>query len=85
MPNKNYQKGARKERKIVNAAREEGKIAFRSAGSHSIVDVCVIDMKNRKILFIQSKSKRLSAKEKEEYKELEKMTGTFEVEGLLYE
>ena len=40
-----YQKGADRERKIVNRAREKGHIAFRSAGSHSPIDVCIIDKK----------------------------------------
>jgi Holliday junction resolvase len=53
--NKNYQKGVRKERKIVNAARAEGKIAFRSAGSHSPIDVCIIDLEAKTIQLIQSK------------------------------
>lgn len=56
----NYQKGANKERKIVNQARSEGKIAFRSAGSHSPIDVCVIDTQKRIIKLIQSKAYKLS-------------------------
>ena len=43
MGNANYIKGANKERKFVNDARASGKIAFRSAGSHSPIDVCIID------------------------------------------
>ena len=43
--NKNYLKGVRKERKIVNIARNEGKLAFRSAGSHSPIDVFILDKK----------------------------------------
>lgn len=50
-----YQKGADRERKIVNRAREKGHIAFRSAGSHSPIDVCIIDKKARVITFVQSK------------------------------
>ena len=30
----NYEKGARFEREIVNRARKEGKLSWRSAGSH---------------------------------------------------
>ena len=55
MPNRNYLKGVRKERKIVNEAREKGMVAFRSAGSHSPIDVCIIDLKNKTITFVQSK------------------------------
>lgn len=62
MPNPMYQKGVRFERKIVNDARAEGKIAFRTAGSKSIIDVCVIDMKNRTVRFIQAKDTKNSWK-----------------------
>ena len=72
MSNKNYDKGVRKERKIVNAAIDEGKIAFRSAGSHSKIDCCVIDIKNKTIVFSQCKPKDFSKKAKERLeKELE--------------
>lgn len=77
----NYRKGSDKERRIVNKARKEGKIAFRSAGSHSPIDVCIIDLKGHQIEFIQSKPKgslilkdgsdsSLAARIKEEMKEL---------------
>ena len=56
MPNKNYRKGYRKERQIVNEARERGCIAFRSAGSHSPIDVCIINKKYKTIQFLQCKS-----------------------------
>lgn len=65
MPNKNYNKGVRLERKIVNAARDENKIAFRSAGSHSPIDTCVIDMENKRIIFSQCKAKKMSENEKQ--------------------
>lgn len=55
MPNKNYLKGVRAERALVNEAREQGHISFRSAGSHSPIDVCIIDRVNKKISFIQCK------------------------------
>ena len=54
--NKNYQKGIRFERDLVNAAKKDGKIAFRSAGSHSPIDVVIIDIKTKKIEFIQAKT-----------------------------
>ena len=60
MPNKFYLKGIRKERKIVNQARKEGKISFRSAGSHSPIDVAIIDIQSRKIRFIQCKPDNIS-------------------------
>lgn len=40
----------------MNSARENGCLSFRSAGSHSPVDVCIIDEKIRRIDFIQSKT-----------------------------
>jgi len=56
MPNANYIKGIRFEREIVNKERKEGNIAFRSAGSHSPVDVVVIDKDFKQIWFIQAKT-----------------------------
>lgn len=59
MPNYKYNKGVRKERKIVNAAKEKGLVAFRSAGSHSPIDVVIIDVHRRRIRLVQSKSDNL--------------------------
>lgn len=56
MPNKNYIKGVRKERAIVNAARKRGLIAFRSAGSHSCIDCVIINVELKSVRFIQSKA-----------------------------
>ena len=56
-------KGYRKERKIVNTARAKGSLAFRSAGSHSPIDVVIIDKEQRKIHLIQCKAKELSGTE----------------------
>ena len=53
--NKAYRKGYRKENKIVNIEKEKGCIAFRSAGSHSPVDVVSIDHKRGIITLIQCK------------------------------
>ena len=75
-----YQKGVRLERAIVNNARADGCIAFRSAGSHSPIDVCIIDVKKKKIAFIQSKAGQFdeykARKLEEEFVEL---NGQFEV------
>lgn len=65
MPNKNYLKGVRKERAIVNRARQNGHIAFRSAGSHSPIDVIVIDFLRMEIALIQCKPDNFSKSEKE--------------------
>lgn len=55
MAQTNYQRGANKERRIVNAAREKGYLAFRSAGSHSPIDVFILKPKTFEIILIQSK------------------------------
>lgn len=64
MPNKHYMKGYRKERKVVNEARAKGHLAFRSAGSHSPVDVVDIWISRRRIKLIQCKSDELSENER---------------------
>lgn len=69
MPNSNYKKGYRKEREVVNDARDVGLIAFRSAGSHSPIDVCIIDKKEKKISFIQCKPDTMSEKAKQRLKD----------------
>ena len=78
MPNKNYIKGRRKEYKVVHQERDKGCIAFRSAGSHSPVDVVSIDVVNKKIRLIQCKPDDMNShqqqKIRDEYREL---NGTF--------
>lgn len=84
MPNKNYQKGYAKERRIVNRFREKGILSFRSAGSHSPIDVIAIDHVNHIIHLIQAKPKTMSdnAKQKllDEHPEL---NGTYQVEFIV--
>ena len=77
-----YRKGADYERKIVKGAREDGKLAFRSAGSHSPIDVCVIDSKKRTITLIQAKAgKSLGASARQKLVEKYKfLNGTYEIE-----
>lgn len=60
MPNANYIKGVKKERKIVNSNKANGCIAFRSAGSHSPIDVCVVNLDLKSIRFYQCKPESLS-------------------------
>jgi len=67
MANANYVKGRRKEYKIVHRHKALGHISYRSAGSHSPVDVTAIDTKNKIIYFIQSKVGKISKRETEEY------------------
>lgn len=65
--NKNYLKGVRKELKVVNSARLEGKLAFRSAGSRSPIDCVIIDLEARRIKFIQCKPENYSETERQRW------------------
>ena len=60
MANPKYKKGYEKERKIVNRLRAKGYLAFRSAGSHSPIDVFGISKNQKIIRLIQSKSDNMS-------------------------
>ena len=81
MPNKNYIKGVRKERKLVNQAKDNGLIAFRSAGSHSPIDVVIIDKQTKKITLIQAKPKSMSENKKKELFEcFRDLNGIYETE-----
>ena len=73
-----YKKGARFERELVNLARKDSKIAFRSAGSHSPIDVTIIDINSKEIEFIQAKVNPgiMSKKDKEIF---ENQSGNYQV------
>lgn len=58
--NNNYISGARFERKLVNFARDNNLISYRSAGSHSPIDVTIIDNITKTVYFIQAKAKKTS-------------------------
>jgi Holliday junction resolvase len=80
VPNRNYVKGVRKERKIVNDARACGHIAFRSAGSHSPIDVIIINSEASRILLIQCKPDNMSLSKKHELEEkLKHLNAQFDV------
>jgi len=80
MPNKWYRKGADKERRIVRTAIKQGKYALRSAGSHTPIDVVIIDPKLRKITLIQSKYETFpESKERKLMEEHGHLNGTYEV------
>jgi len=80
MPNANYKKGYNKERMLVNRAREAGRVAFRSAGSHSPIDVITINHEDRKIQLLQSKPDTMSQNAKNKILEDNKfLNGTYEV------
>ena len=72
MSNKFYKQGIRFERKLVNNAKTEQKIAFRSAGSHSPIDVAIIDTKTKTIEFLQAKTgkAKMTKKDQKEFEEL---------------
>ena len=55
-----YQKGRKKEYKIIHEERDKGRLAFRSAGSHSPIDVVSIDTKLKVIHLIQCKPDSMS-------------------------
>lgn len=62
MPNRKYEKGARREREIVNHFREKGWYATRSAGSKSQYDCIAIDLGELTIRLIQVKGGRVKLK-----------------------
>ncbi len=65
MGNKNYIKGRNKEYRIVHEEKENGAdIAFRSAGSHSPIDVVSINTLTHVIRFIQCKPEHMADKQK---------------------
>jgi len=81
MPRTNYQKGADKERRIVNRARDRGCLALRSAGSHSPIDVVIVDFRDRRIKLVQSKPASMSDKAKEDlHDSLQYLDGFYEVD-----
>lgn len=66
MPNKNYQKGLRKEYAIVKLFKETGcDIVQRTAGSHSPIDIIAINKSLKTIFLIQAKPDSMSEKEKQ--------------------
>lgn len=77
----NYQNGANRERRFVNNLKNEGfDIAFRSAGSHSKIDVVAINKENKQIYFIQCKPKRMGKNAKGRlWNELNWLNGQFNV------
>lgn len=78
---RNYKNGRNKEYRIIAKEREKGNLAFRSAGSHSAIDIISIDHKNKSIKLIQSKPASMSdnAKTKIE-KDNEYLNGLYTVE-----
>ena len=84
-PRTNYQRGADKERRILNLFKKNGFISFRSAGSHSIIDVIAINKEIKIIKLIQSKLGYLNPKAKKDIlEEGNKLDGTYEVKFELW-
>lgn len=76
MAHRNYKNGADKERRIVKKFRDNGCLAFRSAGSHSPIDCFILDTQKHEIKLIQSKIGYLSPKQRGEI-----MTKCLQYEG----
>lgn len=82
--NENYRKGYLKENKIVNDEKALGRVAFRSAGSHSPIDVVSIDPYTGIIRLIQAKTYELSELQKKRiFEEVRALQGVFEVKFLI--
>ena len=80
MPNRNYQKGRRKEYAIKHRLEKDGYICLRTAGSHGFADLIAIHPDTRLILFIQSKPKKFSKRLTEEIvKKFAFLKGDFKV------
>ena len=65
MPNRNYERGRRKEYKLKKLLESKGNIVLRTAGSHGFADLISIDKENKVINFIQVKPDNFSKKEEE--------------------
>jgi len=58
----NYKNGANRERRVIKYLQKEGfDLVFRSAGSHSPIDVFALDSRTKQIWLIQCKPKSLSS------------------------
>ncbi len=83
--NRNYKKGYERERKLVVQDRNQGHLAFRSAGSHSPIDVFVLDPEKKIIRLIQCKPKSMPLSQREKIlKELEKYLGMYEIRTVVW-
>ena len=66
MPNKNYVAGRRREYIVMEKLRKIGcDIVFRSAGSHSLIDVIGIRHSDARVFLIQCKPPSMKEKERE--------------------
>jgi len=85
MPNKNYEKGRRKEYKICDELKKKGfNIVQRTAGSKSPFDVIAINKKTKEISLIQVKQDNISEKKsKELLKKSDWLNNNFKVEFVI--
>lgn len=79
-PRNIYERGADKERRIMNKARKAGFLSFRSAGSHSPIDVFILNPFEKIIELVQSKPRNISENAREKLiEELRKYVGVYNV------
>jgi len=85
MSNKNYVKGRRKEYALVHDYKAQGcDIAFRSAGSHSPIDVVAIDKTKKIIYLIQAKPDNMNETNKRKLlKEHKELNNKYQVKWLI--
>lgn len=80
----NYNRGRAKEYYNKQKLEKQGYIVIRASGSHGFADLVAVDLKNKKIRFIQAKPRKMSdnakAKLEEEHKAMnDEFLCTFEV------
>ena len=81
MPNKNYEKGRRKEYAICDRLRNQGyDIAQRTAGSHSPFDIIAVNKAKKIIKLVQVKTSDVIRQKSELEKANEDLNGNYEVE-----
>jgi len=82
MPNKNYQKGRRKEYKVCNIMKKLGyQIAQRTAGSHSPFDIIAVNWLTKDIKLIQCKPDTMGMTMiRRLLEENDQLNGTYKVE-----
>jgi Holliday junction resolvase len=86
MPNRNYVNGRAFEYKTKKKLEQMGYTVFRTAGSHSKVDLIAYDIEHRVVWFIQCKAGHLSEKERERiYSELDVFKSLDVATGVLVE
>ena len=81
--NRNYQRGRAFEYRICQSLKKQGyEIVQRSAGSHSVVDIWAIDVKNKKIKLVQAKSGKSKVRELSKLSDFTELGGYYLVEAV---